>query len=81
VPLCIICVRLGPSTPGVYVRARVLVPLKPGCYKLALETFLFASFAASLPIGLFVPRLVSSLLLSTFVESGTSTIFSLPDLP
>ena len=31
VPLCIICVRLGPSTPGVYVRARALDPLKPGC--------------------------------------------------
>jgi hypothetical protein len=30
VPLCIICVRLGPSTPGVYVRARVLVPRNPG---------------------------------------------------
>jgi hypothetical protein len=26
VPLCIICVRLGPSTPGVYVRARALDP-------------------------------------------------------
>jgi hypothetical protein len=26
----IICVRLGPSTPGYYVRARVLVPPKPG---------------------------------------------------
>jgi hypothetical protein len=24
-------VRLGPSTPGDYVRARVLVPQKPGC--------------------------------------------------
>jgi hypothetical protein len=24
-------VRLGPNTPGDYVRARVLVPLKPGC--------------------------------------------------
>jgi hypothetical protein len=24
-------VRLGPSTPGDYVRARVLVPLKSGC--------------------------------------------------
>jgi hypothetical protein len=31
VPRFIICVRLGPSTPGDYVRARVLVPLKPGC--------------------------------------------------
>jgi hypothetical protein len=31
VPWFIICVRLGPSTPGDYVRARVLVPLKPGC--------------------------------------------------
>jgi hypothetical protein len=31
VPLCIICVRLGPSISGVYVRARVLVPLKSGC--------------------------------------------------
>ena len=30
VPLFIICVRLGPSTPGVYVRARVLVPQNPG---------------------------------------------------
>jgi hypothetical protein len=29
--LFIICVRLGPSTPGDYVRARVLVPLKSGC--------------------------------------------------
>jgi hypothetical protein len=26
-------VRLGPSTPGDYVRVRVLVPLKPGCDK------------------------------------------------
>jgi hypothetical protein len=24
------CVRLGPSTPGDYVRARVLVPRNPG---------------------------------------------------
>jgi hypothetical protein len=31
VPLYIICVRLGPSTPGDFVRARVLVSLKPGC--------------------------------------------------
>jgi hypothetical protein len=31
VPWFIICVRLGPSTPGDYVRARVLVPPKPGC--------------------------------------------------
>jgi hypothetical protein len=31
VPWFIICVRLGPSTPGDYVHARVLVPLKPGC--------------------------------------------------
>jgi hypothetical protein len=30
VPWFIICVRLGPSTPDDYVRARVLVP-KPGC--------------------------------------------------
>jgi hypothetical protein len=30
VPLCIICVRLGPSTPGVYVRARALVPRNLG---------------------------------------------------
>jgi hypothetical protein len=35
VPLCIICVRLGPSTPGVYVRARVFDPLKSGCYRQA----------------------------------------------
>jgi hypothetical protein len=31
VPWFIICVRLGPSTPGDYVRAWVLVPPKPGC--------------------------------------------------
>jgi hypothetical protein len=30
VPLCITCVRLGLSTPGVYVRARVLVPRNSG---------------------------------------------------
>jgi hypothetical protein len=29
-PWFIICVRLGPSTPGDYVRARVLVPWNPG---------------------------------------------------
>jgi hypothetical protein len=29
VPWFIICVRLGPSTPGDYVRARVLVPRNP----------------------------------------------------
>jgi hypothetical protein len=33
VPWFIICVILGPSTPGDYVRARVLVPLKPVCDK------------------------------------------------
>jgi hypothetical protein len=31
VPWFVICVRLGPSTPGDYVRARVLVPPQPGC--------------------------------------------------
>ena len=30
VPRFIICVRLGPSTPGDYVRAQVLVPRNPG---------------------------------------------------
>jgi hypothetical protein len=30
VPRFTICVRLGSSTPGDYVRTRVLVPLKPG---------------------------------------------------
>jgi hypothetical protein len=36
-------VRLGPSTPGDYVRARVLVPLKPGCdMELALVLDLWA---------------------------------------
>jgi hypothetical protein len=37
VPLCIICVRLGPSTPGDYVRARVLVPRNPGVTHTMLE--------------------------------------------
>jgi hypothetical protein len=31
IPWVIICVILGPSTLGDYVRARVLVPLKPWC--------------------------------------------------
>jgi hypothetical protein len=31
VPWFIICVRLGPSTPGDYVHAQVLVPPKPRC--------------------------------------------------
>jgi hypothetical protein len=30
-------VRLGPSTPGDYVRARVLVPLKSGCDTIRAE--------------------------------------------
>jgi hypothetical protein len=38
VPLCIICVRLGPSTPGDYVRARVLVPRNPGVTLYSIET-------------------------------------------
>jgi hypothetical protein len=38
VPLYIICVRLGPSISGVYVRARVLVPLKnPGVTEVVSE--------------------------------------------
>jgi hypothetical protein len=33
----IICVRLGPSTPGDYVRARVLVPRNPGVTEVVSE--------------------------------------------
>jgi hypothetical protein len=40
VPLCIICVRLGPSTPGVYVRARVLVLRNPGVTEVVSEGML-----------------------------------------
>jgi hypothetical protein len=40
VPWFIICVRLGPSTPGDYVRARVLVPLKPGCDRCGIRGML-----------------------------------------
>jgi hypothetical protein len=40
VPLCIICVRLGPSTPGVYVRARVFGPLKSGCDRSGIRAML-----------------------------------------
>jgi hypothetical protein len=40
VPWFIICVRLGPSTPGDYVRARVLVPLKPGCDRSGIREML-----------------------------------------
>jgi hypothetical protein len=40
VPWFIICVRLGPSTPGDYVRARALVPLKPGCDKSGIRGML-----------------------------------------
>jgi hypothetical protein len=40
VPLCIICVRLGPSTPGVYVRARVLDPRNPGVTEVVSEAML-----------------------------------------
>jgi hypothetical protein len=40
VPLYIICVRLGPSISGVYVRARVLVPLKPGCDRSGIRAML-----------------------------------------
>jgi hypothetical protein len=37
VPWFIICVRLGPSTPGDYVRARVLVPRNPGVTEVVSE--------------------------------------------
>jgi hypothetical protein len=40
VPWFIICVRLGPSTPGDYVRARVLVPQKPGCDRSGIRAML-----------------------------------------
>jgi hypothetical protein len=36
----IICVRLGPSTPGDYVRSRVLVPQNPGVTEINFELFL-----------------------------------------
>jgi hypothetical protein len=37
VPRFIICVRLGPSIPGDYVRARVLVPRNPGVIEVVSE--------------------------------------------
>jgi hypothetical protein len=37
VPLFIICVRLGHSTPCDYVRARVLVPRNPGVTEVVSE--------------------------------------------
>jgi hypothetical protein len=37
VPRFIICVRLGPSTPGDYVRARVLVPQNPSVTEVVSE--------------------------------------------
>jgi hypothetical protein len=37
VPWFIICVRLGPSTPGDYVRAWVLVPRNPGVTEVVSE--------------------------------------------
>jgi hypothetical protein len=33
-------VRLGPSTPGDYAHARVLVPPKPGCDRSGIEGML-----------------------------------------
>jgi hypothetical protein len=40
VPWFIICVRLGLSTPGDYVRARVLVPPKSGCDRSGIRAML-----------------------------------------
>jgi hypothetical protein len=42
-------VRLGPSTPGDYVRARVLVPLKPGCDTNAPAYFMFLMNSVFMP--------------------------------
>jgi hypothetical protein len=39
-PWFIICVRLGPSTPGDYVRAWVLVPRNPGVTEVVSEEIL-----------------------------------------
>jgi hypothetical protein len=40
VPWFIICVRLGPRTPRDYVRARVLLPIKPGCDRTGIRGML-----------------------------------------
>jgi hypothetical protein len=40
VPWFIICVSLGPSTPGDYARARVLVPPKPRCDRSGIREML-----------------------------------------
>jgi hypothetical protein len=40
VPLCIICVRLGPSTPGVYVRPGSWCPRNPGVTEVVSEEML-----------------------------------------
>jgi hypothetical protein len=55
VPLYIICMRLGPSIPGVYVRARVLVPPKSGCDR-AREGIVDGDDSGGDEAGLHVPR-------------------------
>ena len=73
VPWFIICVRLGPSTPGDYVRARVLVPLKPGCDRSGIR--------GMLTVGRNLDRTRQPLLtFPTLILSTLSLIFSHPML-
>jgi hypothetical protein len=54
VPWFIICVRLGPSTPGDYVRARVLVPRNPGVTIWSANHVCYVCFAPVSPFLLCV---------------------------
>jgi hypothetical protein len=64
-------VRLGPSTPGDYVRARVLVPLKSGCDKTDPNRHWHG---LSIPIQQQVKDLFAASLIS-HVGNGTNTLF------
>jgi hypothetical protein len=62
VPWFIICVRLSPSIPGDYVRARVLVPRNPGVTNVLIYIYIYVCLLVSVRICclclfVFVPKL------------------------
>jgi hypothetical protein len=80
VPLFMICVRLGPSTPGDYVRARVLVPRNPGVTEVVSEGMLTVGQnldRTGQPLLIFATLILSKTFLNLFLIHCSFTLITL----
>jgi hypothetical protein len=83
VPLCIICVRVGPSTPGVYVRPGSWCPRNPGVttvmymrtgeFKTHYSVLSVVAMGQWRPSFFWVPLLYSSFFLQVSCNIGCAT--------